>query len=110
MADPFIAHASRMLFGKDVPKLSEARLLVAWTLQHVISYNTGGVGGEMQIAVLEKSPEGKWNAHALDVGEVSQQVMDIEKYIGAYWTSAATTAPNLAEQITAMSGPTIKEA
>jgi hypothetical protein len=105
MADPFIAHASRMLFGKDVPMLSEARLLVAWTLQHVIAYNTGGVAGEMQISVLDKNAAGKWSAHALDVGEVAQQVMDIEKYIGAYWTSAATAAPDLAAQLNEVAPP-----
>lgn len=88
MGDPFIAHVNRMLFGDSVPTLSEGRLLVAWTLQHVLAYNTGGVAGDMQMAVLEKL-EGKWTAHNVDVGETGQQVKDIEAYIGKYWSSTA---------------------
>jgi hypothetical protein len=98
MADPFIAHVNHMLFGTDVPKLSEGRLLVAWTLRHVLAFSTGGVGGDMQIQALEKVG-GKWTAHAVEVGEVQQQVADIEKYVGRYWASGAQSAPDLKQQL-----------
>ncbi len=102
MADPFIAHVKRILFGNDViPKLSEGRLLVAWTLRHVVLLSPGGVGGDMQIQALEKV-DGKWAAHAVDVGEIQQQVDDIEKYLGRYWASIAQeSVPDLKEQLNA---------
>jgi 20S proteasome alpha/beta subunit len=104
MADPFIAHVHRMLFGNGkVPTLSEGRLLVAWTLQHVISYNTGGVAGDLQMAVLEKQ-DNKWVAHTSDCGEVAQQVTDIESYIGRYWEPPAQPALDLRQQIEAAPG------
>jgi hypothetical protein len=99
MADPFIAHVNHMLFGSGVPKLNEGRLLVAWTLRHVIAFNTGGVGGEMQIQALEKV-NGKWTVHGVDVGEIQQQVTDIEKYVGRYWESIGQgNIPDLKQQL-----------
>jgi hypothetical protein len=99
MADPFIAHVNYMLFGSGVPKLSEGRLLVAWTLRHVLAFNTGGVGGDMQIQALEKI-NGKWAAHGVDVGEIQQQVDDIEKYVGRYCgSSTQTTIPDLKQEL-----------
>jgi ElaB/YqjD/DUF883 family membrane-anchored ribosome-binding protein len=99
LADPFIAHMSDLLFGGGIPRLSEGRLLVAWTLQHVLRFNTGGVGGEMQIQALEKV-NGKWTTNAVDVGETAQQVADIEKYVSHYWESIAqASAPDLGKQL-----------
>ena len=98
MADPFIAHVNRVLFGSAVPKLSEGRLLVAWTLDHVLKLNTGGVGGDMQIQALEKV-NNKWTAHSVEVGEIQQQVADIERYLGKYWESPPSAAPDIKQQL-----------
>lgn len=54
MADAFLAHAYRLLFGGKVPTVARAKLVVAWTIDHVRRYNTGMVGGKLQLGVLEK--------------------------------------------------------
>jgi hypothetical protein len=81
LADPFLAHAHRVLFGEAYfPTVKDARLLVAWTLSHVVRFNTGGVGGGIDIAVLEQA-DGKWKASMYDQGEALQAVAAIETYI-----------------------------
>ncbi len=80
MADAFLAHAHRLLFGGKAPTIARAKLVVAWTIDHVRRYNTGWVGGKLQLAILEKA-NGQWIAHHEDPGETEQQVAVLEKYI-----------------------------
>ena len=47
------------------------------------AYNVGLVGGNLQLAILEKI-EGKWSAHHADPGEAGQDVALLEKYISNY--------------------------
>jgi hypothetical protein len=83
LADPFLAHAYDLLFGKKTPTVSRAKLVVAWTIAHVSAYNVGLVGGRLQLAVLERI-DGKWSAHHADPGEVGQQVDLLENYISEF--------------------------
>lgn len=84
LADPFIAHAHRVLFGEDsLPTVAQGRLLVTWTLKHVLTYATGGVGGVLRIAQLTK-PGRVWMAETINVEEAQQQVQEIEAYIGCF--------------------------
>ena len=46
-------------------------------------YNTGLVGGKLQLAALEKV-NGTWSAHHVDPGEIEQQVGDLEAYISEF--------------------------
>jgi hypothetical protein len=73
LGDAFLAHVYRLLFGKKVedsnewifeapPKVAKAKVAVAWTVDHVRRYNTGLVGGKLQLAVLEKR-DGVWTAN-----------------------------------------------
>jgi hypothetical protein len=80
LADAFLAHAYRLLFGGKAPTIARAKLVVAWTIDHVRRYNIGLVGGKLQLAILEKA-NGQWIAHHEDPGETEQQVGDLEKYI-----------------------------
>ena len=85
LAESFLAHAYRLLFGSRVPRLDRAKLVVSWTLDHVIRYNTGGIGGKQQMAVLEKGSNGPWQARHVDAeGEIKQQVDELESYISNY--------------------------
>jgi hypothetical protein len=86
LADSFLAHAYRLLFGNRVPRIDRAKLAVSWALDHVIRYNTGGIGGKQQMAVLERTIDGGWRArHILDPdGELRQAVDDLEAYISGY--------------------------
>jgi Proteasome subunit len=84
LADPFLAQAHDLLFGKKTPTVSRAKLVIAWTIAHVSAYNVALVGGgELQLAVLEKI-NGKWSAHHADPGEAGQQVDLLEKYISEF--------------------------
>jgi hypothetical protein len=80
LADAFLAHSYRLLFGDKVPTIDRAKLVVAWTVDHVRKYNIGLVGGKLQLAVLEKV-NGAWSAHHADPGETEQQVKFLEEYI-----------------------------
>jgi hypothetical protein len=96
LADPFLAHAYDLLFGKKTPTVRKAKLVVAWTIAHVSAYNVGYVGGNLQLAVLEKI-DGKWSAHHADPGEAGQQVTSLEKYISEFGAKreAAAEASNV---------------
>jgi hypothetical protein len=58
-------------------------LIVAWTIKHVVRYNPGLVGGELQLAILEKS-NGAWTAHYEGPGETEGQVEFLEEYISEF--------------------------
>jgi hypothetical protein len=83
LADAFLAHSYRLLFGQEVPTINRGKLVVAWTIEHVIKYNPGLVGGELQLALLEKT-NGTWIARHENPGETEQQVDDLEKYISDF--------------------------
>jgi hypothetical protein len=83
LADPFIAHAHRVLFGVDtLPTIAQGRLLVTWTLGHVLRHATAGVGGDLRIAQLQRG--NGWRSESIDVDEAQQQVREIEAYIGRF--------------------------
>lgn len=83
LADAFLAHAYRLLFGEKTPTVERAKLAIIWTIDHVKRYNTGLVGGQSHLAVLEKV-DGSWTAHHEDTGQVAQQMDELEKYIGEF--------------------------
>jgi hypothetical protein len=83
LADAFLAHAYRVLFGEQVPTVRRAKLAVAWTVDHVSRYNIGLVGGKLQLAALEKI-RGVWTARHEDSGETEEQVASLEKYVSEF--------------------------
>lgn len=86
LADPFLGFVSGLFWKEEPPRLVDAKLAVVWTLQHAITLNTGGIGGNIQLAVLEK-PNNQWTAHMADTGEILEQIADLEKHIGGYRTA-----------------------
>jgi hypothetical protein len=72
-----------------------AKLVVAWTIKHAIKYNPGPVGGELQLAILEKRNE-KWEARYEDSGETEQQVDALKKYISEFGKQQKPAATLLA--------------
>ena len=96
LADPFLLHAHRVLFGEThFPSTADGRLLVACTLDHVIRYNTGGVGGSPHVASLEQDGQ-NWVIRQSPDDEVRQQIQDLEAYMRAYRTApAGAAAPDL---------------
>lgn len=58
IADPFLAFLRRVLWNDREPTLAEGRLVAAWTIQHVIGTNPGGVAGHVQLATLASGTKG----------------------------------------------------
>lgn len=83
LADPFLAHAYKLLFGDRIPTVARARLAVAWTIEHVIRYNVGGVGGDLKLAVLE-CRDGIWRSGHVDAGETRMQLAELEKHVSLF--------------------------
>lgn len=84
LADAFLAHAYRVLFGDKVPTIERARVVIVWTIDHVLRHNTALVGGPPHLAILEKV-EGKWRARHEDTGQSMQQKDELEKHIMSFW-------------------------
>ena len=53
ITDPFMAFVSRILWPNGQPSVRQAMLAVTWTLDHAVTFNPGGVGGPLMIAVLK---------------------------------------------------------
>lgn len=106
LADPFLLHAHRVLFGeKHFPNTADGRLLVAITLDHVIHYNAGTVGGDMHVASLEQDGQ-NWVIRESPDDEVRQQVQDLEAYMLAYRTAPPGGAVPKLESALAETPPT----
>lgn len=96
LADPFLAHAYRFLFGERTPTVRQARLAVVWTLEHVVRHNVGGVGGDIKLAALE-CRGGVWKGDYSDASEARQQISELELHVARFGENAIddTNAPNI---------------
>jgi hypothetical protein len=55
LADAFLAHSYRLLFGeKATPTVNRAKLVVVWTIEHAIRYNVGLVVERSNLRYLRK--------------------------------------------------------
>lgn len=84
MADPFLADAYDMLFEETPPTVQRAKLAIVWTLQRVIKYNTGSIGGPLRLAVLQSDGKGGWKADHEDPGEILQHVELLRRHIAEF--------------------------
>jgi hypothetical protein len=98
LADPFLAFASRVLWGESTPDVRTAMFGVYWALSHTISIAPGGVGGPIKIATLRRK-KGQWAAELMEETELqehAQHIAQIEARIGDYPKTvleAATASP-----------------
>lgn len=83
LADAFLAHSYRLLFGETVPTIERAKLVIAWTIDHVRRYNAGWVGGPTHLAVLKKVDE-VWCVQHENVEETHQQMAALEEHITSF--------------------------
>ena len=83
IADPFLGLVYHVFWKDGGARVADAKLAVAWALHHTIRVNTGGVGGPLQMATLEKDGN-NWKAEHVDEGEVMEQVQDLEDYLRTY--------------------------
>jgi Proteasome subunit len=93
LADPFLAFVNRVLWQGQIPSLELGRLGVYWTLDHVIRYAVGGVGGKIRIAML-RHKDGQWiTSDMSETEEPAQFLGELEGTIGAQASRLVTEAP-----------------
>jgi 20S proteasome alpha/beta subunit len=71
IADPFMGFIRRVLWHDAMPTVEQATLGVIWCLDHTIQLHPGGVGGNVQVAVLEKDGN-TWKAHELSNADCAE--------------------------------------
>jgi hypothetical protein len=71
MADPFLRFLADVFCPKQ-PTVREAVFLAAWTIDHVIRTNPGGVAGPIRMALLEMN-NGSVSARELNATEIGEQ-------------------------------------
>lgn len=65
ICDPFMGLMRRVFWQDDQPSVGLGLFTVAWTLEHVIGLNPGGIAGPAQIASLTRNAENKLTAKVL---------------------------------------------
>ena len=71
IADPFLAFLHRLLWKDVAPTVAEGRLAAAWTIEHTVKTNPGGVGGEIQLATLS-IVKGNAKVEMLGEGQIAE--------------------------------------
>lgn len=87
IADPFLGLLRKVFWKSSPPKLPEGIFAVAWTLQHGIELNSGGINGPWQIAVLTPDDKADLRARLLDDAELAEHVDNVrgvEEHLGNY--------------------------
>ncbi|HET6378633.1 MAG TPA: hypothetical protein VFG05_10060 [Methylocella sp.] len=77
-ADPFLRFLVDVFCQNGQPNVREAVFLAAWTVEHVIHTNPGGVAGPIRIAVLETDGAGQWIARELPDTEIEEHRQAME--------------------------------
>ena len=75
ITDSMLAFFSDVFWAGSQPKLNDGILATTWTLDHAVAFNPGGVGGDVQIAVLERrkrSGNMVWQARRLTADDLSE--------------------------------------
>lgn len=88
ITDPFLGLMRKVFWRDGLPGVVDATFVAAWTLQHAIDLNPGGIDEPIQLAVLRK-PVGSpyYSARLLtdeELQEHNNNVANAEKYLGKY--------------------------
>lgn len=92
IADPFLAFMKRILWTDTRPTLAEARLVAAWTINHVVQTNPGGVGGNIQLATLAIKST-KPSIEFSDPDEHQQYIREAEQNLSDYFLKRYKLSP-----------------
>jgi hypothetical protein len=77
-ADPFLRFITDVFCPSGRPTVREGVFLAAWTVQHVIDVNPGGVAGPVRMATLERDAAGALAARSLPTDEIDEHLQAIE--------------------------------
>lgn len=95
IADPFLAFVNRVIWKDKSPVLEKGLIGIYWVLSQTIKIAPGGVGGDIQIAVLRKDENGEWKAALREheqIQQLEQHVSEIERQIGELPESVINSA------------------
>ncbi|MHB8471327.1 MAG: hypothetical protein ACYDC8_00475 [Gammaproteobacteria bacterium] len=76
IADPFLGLMRKVFWSDGMPTLQDGIFIAAWTLQHAIDVNAGGVNGPIQLAVL-KNEKGSLVASMLTQDEKDEHLQNV---------------------------------
>jgi hypothetical protein len=91
LADPFLAHLKRVLWGDEQPSMALGALGVIWTLQHVIGVNPGGISPPLEVYQMTLDAAGDVHIekmHPDSVVDAESQIVDIETRMREIATTA----------------------
>lgn len=71
ITDPFLAFLRKLFWSDGPPPLIEGIFAVNWALNHAIEFNTGGIKGPAQIAIIERV-ENRIEARLLSDNEIQE--------------------------------------
>jgi 20S proteasome alpha/beta subunit len=95
LADPFLAHVKRVLWGNEQPSMALGSLGVIWTLQHVIGVNPGGISAPLEIYQMMLDEAGNVRIEAMhpdSMSDAESQISDIETRMRDIATTTVDTA------------------
>jgi len=81
ITDPFLGFIRGVFWKDGPPSLQDGIFAVTWTLQQAIDLNPGGVGGNIRIAVIERTKGSQFGARIIEeqVLQESQQLINEAK-------------------------------
>lgn len=77
-ADPFLRFITDVFCPSGRPTVREAIFLAAWTVQHVIDVNPGGVAGPIRMATIERDASAALIARSLPTDEIDEHLQAVE--------------------------------
>lgn len=96
IADPFLAFVRRIFWPSGLPSLAQGTFMATWTLDHAIKTHPGGVGGAIQLGIVEKTKKGDFRGRIVpeeERAEHEQNVVSIEDYLSKYQAPSQASAP-----------------
>ncbi len=87
ITDPFLALMRKIFWNAEMPTVADAKFITAWTLQHAIEVNPGGINSPIQMSAIRKNDRGRYSATMISDEEI-QEHMDIvsnaESHLAGY--------------------------
>ena len=78
IADPFLGLMRRAFCPDAPPRLSTGLFMTAWTLQHTIDVNPGGIKEPLRLAAVQRNAKGKYQAEYLGEDRLSEHVKCVD--------------------------------
>jgi 20S proteasome alpha/beta subunit len=87
ITDPFLGMMRKVFWKSSLPNLAGAKFIAAWTLQHAIELNAGGINGPIQMAAIRKDSKGRYVAMRIPKEELDEHldfVQDAKTYLAKF--------------------------